>query len=200
MTFIRLLSAVFSAFATQVAYAQLNVLPSTPCPGIVGCGGGSQNVILENIPQLATLMITLGSGAAVLFIAWAGFKMVLALGDDGQIAEQKSAILYVLGGLGIAILSQTIVTLVGTEPNLNDITPGNLPVDALAAGVRIILTLFNGVFAVAIIIGGIRMVYAQGKSDEFNTGRRIIVWSIFGAVVTNLANALVQALAAIFGV
>lgn len=198
MIITRILTAIVS-FLTPSAYA-LNVLPDTPCTGLIGCGGASSNVILENIPQLASLMITIVSGCAVLFIAWAGLQMVFAVGDDGKIGEQKWAILYVLGGLGVAIFSQTIVTLVGTEPNLNTITASNLPVGAIAAGVRIILTIFNAIFAVVIIVGGIKMVYAQGKSDEFNSGRHIVFWSVIGAIITNLANALVQALAGLFGV
>lgn len=196
------LLASWTAFlGAFIPHAQaLNTLPNTPCNGLIGCGGGAQNVILANIPQLATLMITIASGCAVVFIAWAGFQMVTALGNESKISEQKNAILYVLGGLGIIILSQTAVTLVGTDPNIGSINASNLPVAGMAAAVRILLTLFNGAFAIAIIIGGIRMVYAQGKSDEFNAGRKIIFWSIVGAIITNLSNALVQALATLFGV
>lgn len=195
------IAALFAAFLKFIPHAHaLSAVPDTPCSGLIGCGGGSQNVILANIPQLATLMITIASGSAVLFIAWAGFQMVLALGNEGKIGDQKNAILYALGGLGIVILSQTIVTLVGTDPSIGAIDSSNLPIAAVSAGVDIILTLFNGVFAIAIILGGIRMVYAQGKSDEFNAGRKIIVWSIIGAIVTNISNALVQALAVMFGV
>lgn len=195
-------AATCAAFFTAIiphAFAA-GPLPDTPCAGLIGCGGGPQNVIIANLPQLGGLMITIASGCAVVFIAWAGFQMVVAAGNDGKISEQKTAILYVLGGLGVAILSQTVVTLVGTDPDLGSISAGNFPVSAMSAVVNIILTLFNGAFAIVIIIGGIRMVYSQGKSDEFNTGRKMIFWSIAGAIVTNVSNALVQALARMFGV
>jgi hypothetical protein len=194
---IRFLSALFGTLAPATVLA---AVPNAPCNGLIGCGGGPANVLLDALPEVGSLMIMIASGSAVFFIAFAGLQMVLALGNDGQIGTQKWAIMYVLLGLGIAILSQLAVSLAGTEPRLDAITSNNLPLDLIAAGVGIILTIFNAAFAVAIVIGGIRMVYAQGKSDEFNAGRKIVIWSAVGAVVANLANALVQALAAIFGV
>lgn len=179
----------------------LSAVPSTPCSGLIGCGGGSNNIILSAIPDLATLMIYIAGGAGVFFVAWAGLQMVLALGNDGKIGEQKWAVVYVIGGLGLAALSQLMVTLVGTEPGLQNIGTGEgAPLDVIAVGVDIVLTVFNTIFVGAIIMGGIRMVYAQGKSDEFNTGRQIIFWSIVGAVITNLANAIIQAFGNILGV
>lgn len=195
------LSAMLGLLSLPSGAHAFNAVPPTPCTGLIGCGAGSANVALEAIPDLATLMIYIAGGAGVLFVAWAGLQMVLALGNESKLGEQKWAVGYVIGGLTLAILSQVIVSLVGTEPNLGVISSGNdAPLDIIAAGVNIILTVFNTVFAGAIIIGGIRMVYAQGKSDEFNTGRKIIFWSIVGAVITNLANAIVQAVATVFGV
>lgn len=187
-------------FLPAGAYA-LGAVPGTPCTGLIGCGGGSANIALEAIPDLATFLVFIAGGAGVLFVAWAGLQMVLALGNESKLGEQKWAIAYVIGGLTLATLSQVIVTLVGTEPTLVEIGTGNdAPLQVIAAGVHIILTVFNTIFAAAIILGGIRMVYAQGKSDEFNIGRKIIFWSIVGAVITNLANAIIQAFANYFGV
>lgn len=195
-----LLAMIGALFVPGRVFA-LSAVPSTPCTGLIGCGGGSSNIALAAIPDLAIIMISIAGGAGVLFVAWAGLQMVLALGNEGKITEQKWAVVYVLCGLALASLSQLIVSLVGTEPRLDDIDAGpTAPLQVIAAGVDIILTVFNTVFAAAIIVGGIRMVYAQGKSDEFNIGRKIIFWSIIGAVITNLANALVQVIAAMLGV
>lgn len=186
---------------TPVRALALNAVPAAPCPGLIGCGGGSSNVPLAAIDDLAMLMILIAGGGGVLFIAWAGLQMVLSLGNDGKLGEQKTAVAYVLGGILLASMSQLLVSTIGTDSNLNAISTGNdAPLDVIAGGVNIILTVFNTFFVAAIIIGGIRMVYAQGKSDEYNTGRKIIFWSIVGAIITNLANAIVQAFAGLLGV
>lgn len=178
----------------------LAAVPNTPCTGLIGCGQGAANVLLDNLPSVGTLMITIAAGSAVLFIAFAGLQMVLALGNDGKVSEQKTAILYVLIGLAIAIVSQVAVSSVSTDPGLDQITSTNLPLDILREALGLILLVFNACFTFAILVGGMKMVYAQGKSDDFNAGRRIITWSIVGAVVINVAYAAVQALATIFGV
>ncbi len=175
-------------------------VPDTPCGDLPGCGAGPSNIILNNAPKVAGLGIAIAAGGAVLFIAWAGFQMVLAAGDEGKIGEQKKAILHALIGLGIAILAQGIVSIVGTQNYGQEQGPSGLPANIIASAIGIILTVFNVVFIVVVIYAGMRMVYAQGKSDEFSNGRKMITWCIVGAIVTNLANALVQAFVAIFGV
>ena len=175
-------------------------VPDSPCTGLIGCGAGTANVILLNMPSLATLMIIIASAISVFFIVLAGFRMVIALGDDGQIAEQKKAVMNVLIGLTVVILSQAAVGFIGTQNYGQGDDPLNFFLNFTARAVSILLTIFNAAVVAAIIYGGMRMLYAQGKADEFNKGKTIITWSIGGAVVANLANALVQALAAIFGV
>jgi len=185
-------------FLIPVAEAQLSKLPQTPCAGLVNCGGGGSHVILDNLGQFADLMLQIAAGAAVLFIVWAGFNMIISFGDESKVSQFKWGVIYALGGLGVVIVSQVLVSFVGTQ----DLNTGAevLPVGLIGAAVSILLTLVNVVFIIAIIISGLRMVYAQGKSDEFNKGKTGALWAVGGAVVVNSANALVQALVQIFGV
>jgi hypothetical protein len=175
-------------------------VPDTPCTGLIGCGAAGSNVILNNMPSVATLMMIVAGSTAVFFIVLAGFRMILALGDEGQIADQKKAVLNVLLGLVVVILSQAIIGFVGTQNYGQGGNPLDLFLNVVGFGISILLTVFNAAAVIAIIYAGIRMVYAQGKADEFAKGKTIITWTIGGAVIANLANALVQALAAIFGV
>lgn len=200
------MTSFFSAIGlfVQRAYA---AVPPTVCGPLIGCPGGASpsgvsgsNIVLENIPDLVSLMIVIAAGSAVLFIVWAGFQMVIAIGNDSKVSEARWSVLYVLLGLIVVILAQSAVGFVGTQSYGAGNTGAGLPVTLLRTGVSILLTIFNAAFIVSIIIGGIRMVYAQGKSDEFNTGRKMIYWSVIGAVVANLANAAVQAIASTFGV
>lgn len=179
----------------MVAHA---ILPGTPCTGLVGCGSGPANIIMNNATEFADLMLQVASGLAVLFIVWSGFNMILAMGDDSKISQFKWGIMYSMLGLGIAILSQVLVSFVGTQDYNVDATV--LPLGLIAAAINILLNLMNVAFVCVIILGGVRMVYAQGKSDEFNKGKQTVVWAIGGAIVINIANALVQAFIQLFGV
>lgn len=181
----------------SLAYA---LLPPTPCTGLVGCANGAipaSNVIVNNLPQFADLLIIVGSALSILFIVYAAFRMVIANGDDSQISEQKNAIIHVMTGIAVLILAQLVVSFVGTQEYGQSGDPRNFFLNATSAGVSILLTIFNAAMVVAIVVGGAYMVHAQGKSDQFQKGKTIITYSIVGALLANLANALVQALAAL---
>jgi hypothetical protein len=201
---VRLLTALASMVGTATAQG-FDALPDpglTSCPpGLVGCGGGASNIILRNVPDLAQLLLLVASGSAVLFIVVAGFQMVTSMGDDSKLSEQKKAVMYALGGLVVAILSQFAVSLIASEPRLAAIpTDASAPIEIIKLAVSAVMSIFNTTLAIAIVYSGFRMVYAMGKSDEYNAARKTIFWCVIGAIVANLANALVQAIAFIFGV
>lgn len=200
------MTSFFSAIGVLIERVYAAV-PPTVCGPLIGCPEGASpsavsasNIVLNNIPDLVSLMIVIAAGSAVLFIVWAGFQMVIAIGNDSKVSEARWSIMYVLLGLIVVILAQSAVGFVGTQSYGVGSTGPELPVTLLRTAVSILLAIFNAAFIVAIIIGGIRMVYAQGKSDEFDTGRKMIYWSVIGAVAANLANAAVQAIAGTFGV
>ncbi len=188
------------ALSSLVAKTAHAAFPDTPCPGLIGCGGRSANIVITNLPALGSLMVMIAAALSVVFIVLAGLRMVTALGDEGEVGAQKKAVLHVMIGLLIVILSQSIVGFAGTQKYGQGDNPLNLFLNGSAHAVSIMLTIFNAAMIIAVIIGGARMVYAQGKSDEFNKGKTIITWCIGGAIIANLANALVQSLAYIFGV
>lgn len=164
-----------------------------------GCGAGPANIFESTLPNLAVFMLQLAAGLAVLFIVWAGFQMVTSLGDEGKIGEQKSAIFYALAGLFTAIASQLVVSFIVTH-NWGENAGGNLPINVMAGAVSALLLVFNGVFVLAIVYYGIRMLQAAGDSGAFNTARNGITWSIVGAIIINLANALVQGVTSFFAI
>ena len=162
-----------------------------------GCGDGPANIFLQTLPNLAFFLLQIATGLSVLFIIWAGFNMVLNLGDEGKVGQQKTAIFYSLAGLFTAIGSQLIVGFVATQ-NWGQDAGGNLPVNLIAAAAGSLLTIFNGVFVIAIIYYGMRMLTAAGDSGAFNSARTGLTWAIIGAIVVNISNALVQGITSFF--
>lgn len=162
-----------------------------------GCGSGPANIFETTFPNLAIIMLQVATALAVLFIVWAGFQLVLNLGDEGKIGNQKTGIFYALAGLFLAIASQLVVSFVVTQ-DWGANSSGNLPVNVIASGVGSMLTIFNGVFILAIIYYGIRMLLAAGDTGAFGSARTGITWAIIGAIIVNLANALVQGVTSFF--
>jgi hypothetical protein len=162
-----------------------------------GCGQGPANIFLSTFPNLAIFMLQLATGLAVLFIVWAGFQLVLNMGDEGKVGNQKTGIFFALAGLFVAIVSQLAVSFVATQ-NWGQNAGGNLPINVLASAVGSILILFNGVFVLAIVYYGVRMLLASGDSGGFGSAKTGITWAIAGAIIVNLANALVQGITSFF--
>ncbi|NOS66945.1 MAG: hypothetical protein HOO67_01095 [Candidatus Peribacteraceae bacterium] len=166
--------------------------PPIMCDGLFGCGAPPSNVILESgLPVAATLLMQLAAGGAVIAIVIAGTQMAVSYGDEAKTTSARKAILYALGGLGLALASMSIVSFVTTEDF--GIAPGGTVITVMASIVRIILNLFNVGFAIVIILAGLRMITAQGVADEFKKGGQMIKWAIIGGVVVNLAKVGIQA-------
>jgi hypothetical protein len=162
-----------------------------------GCGQGPANIFTNTFPNLAVFMLQIATALAVLFIVWAGIQLVLNMGDESKIGQQKTGIFYALAGLFTAIVSQLIVSFVATQEWGANVG-GNLPINVLAAAVGSILVVFNGLFVLAIIYYGMRMLMAAGDSGAFGNARTGITWAIIGAIIVNLANALVQGVTSFF--
>lgn len=162
-----------------------------------GCGDGPANIFLSTFPNLAIFMLQLATGLTVLFIVYAGVQLVLNMGDEGKIGNQRKGIFFALAGLFTAIVSQLVVSFVATQ-NWGQDAGGNLPINVLAAAVGSLLTLFNGLLIMAIMYYGIRMLLASGDSGAFGSAKTGITWAIVGAIIVNLANALVQGVTSFF--
>lgn len=180
-----------------VAFAQATP-PTVFCAGLPGCNASDYSALLSNgIPVVGSVMVGLAAGLAVVAILYGGFLMLVAAGDDGKVEKGKQSIMYGLGGIALALSAQQLVAFLVTEPALQ--TPGGVgmlgPIQGLlAAAVKIGLALFNTVLIIVVIIAGMRLLYARGKSDEAQKAINMLKYAFVGAVVANLSRALVEAL------
>lgn len=169
--------------------------PTFVCTGFFGCGRPPEDVVMLNaLPTAGGILIQVAAAAAVIAIVVAGVQMVVSYADEGKITNARKAILYALGGLGIALSASSIVAFVTTE------NYGQADADILfgssglaASAIRIIMILSNVAFVIVVILAGVRMITAAGNADEFKKAGKMIQWAIIGAVVVNLARVLVHA-------
>ncbi|MBI3336322.1 hypothetical protein HYZ98_02005 [Candidatus Peregrinibacteria bacterium] len=170
-------------------------LAPPPVPGMVG---GASNVIAdEAIPAIVDMLLRIATGISLIFLVVAGFNMMFSWGDEGKTTEARWGMIYALAGLGVAIMARMIVNVVVTEGSLVAVTD---EVSLMGAALTMLVTIFNGLFTIIIVFGGMRAVFARGKPEEFNRARFMIAWSIGGAIVVNIANAAIQAVTSFFGV
>jgi hypothetical protein len=192
----RFLAASMAFLLPAAARAQGVPAMQVICTGLAGCPEGPENALFNNVLPIAIqVMIQLAAGGAVIFIIINGAKMLLSYGDDSKAQAARKGVLQALGGLGLALVSATIVSFVTTE-NYGQNNPQDFLFGSgglLDATVRISVLLFNVGFTVMAILGGYRMMTASGAPDEFKKGGTILKWAVVGAVVVNLARALVLA-------
>ncbi len=194
---LRLLPAFILITLPAMAFA-VDMYPPIICNGLFGCGRPPENVLMANtLPTVAAILIQLAAGGAVIAVVIGGVQMAVSYGDDGAITNARKAILFALGGLGLALAAAPIVSFVSTEQYYQGgeflFGPGGL----MASVIRIIMILFNVAFAIVIILAGLRMITAGGNADEFKKGGNMIKWAIIGGVIVNLARAGIQALLAL---
>ncbi len=193
------LTAFFTAILLAIpgmAWA-VDQYPPIICNGLYGCGSPPGDVILQTaLPTIGGVLIQIAAGGAVIAIVYAGMQMVIGSSDESKVTNARKAILFALGGLGIALSATSLVSFVATEEY--GLTAGATDLGGImAAAVRILIMFFNLAFGIVIIFAGIRMIASQGAQDEFKKGGNMIKWSVIGAIVVNVSKAIVQALLAL---
>ncbi|MFA6522829.1 MAG: hypothetical protein WCS85_00455 [Candidatus Peribacteraceae bacterium] len=189
MTFLmHFLSATFHTVSVQAAVA-----PWPLCPkGLPGCGKGTANMLGQAILPIANLILGIAAAASVIGIVYSGLQMLLSGGDEGKAMKGRDGIVYALGGLALAMSSQSLVSFVVTQ-NFGQ-SGGDVLFSGLFPGiVQMGVAVFNGLLVLVLVYAGVKMVMAQGKSDEYRKGMTIIKWAVIGAIVTNLGRSLVLA-------
>lgn len=186
-----ILAALLHALSVPVSHAT-NPLSFVPCAGLAGCDRPPFDGVSAVLFFLAARLLEATTAFSVLYVVWAGVRMLLANGDEGVETKARWGIAYALGGMALSLAAGTIVSLVTSETFFGggDILVGNGSL--VATAIRLVIILFNSAFAVVIVIAGVRMLLAAGNSGEFGKGVTILRMAIVGAIIVNLAKVIVQ--------
>lgn len=163
-----------------------------PCVGLPGGACTPENVLVNFIPYIGSLLVGLAGGGAVLFTIIGGVQMILSAGDDSAGTKGKHSIMYAIGGFMLALASQAIVTFVHSRaaPLVASTAPH---LDFMAAMVGVILSLMNVAFVAVVMYAAVRLVLAWGKSEEYQKSLNMILWAIIGTLIINAASAIAHA-------
>ncbi len=184
--------ADFLSLALQAITTFAAEPPDVPCPDNLDCNGGGTNVLMSVAEAIALFALRLSVGLSLVFVLYGALLMVISQGDEGQIGKGKSHIQYAIVGLAVALMAQNIYSFV------YDVVQNVNPNDAIFGGIlpgvaSAIVTVFNPLFFISIIVAGIRMVLDRGKDQEFGKAKTALLWSCAGAVVINVAYSLIKA-------
>lgn len=168
--------------APSAAYAAQGL--NNAC-SIVGCSPISSTAISDFAVQIANLMLYSAAGLCVLFIIYGGLLMIVSVGDDSRFQKGRNAVLFAMLGLALSLASQSLLAFVASVA-VSSIT-SNPIVTTITNVSNLLISAFNALFVIAVIVGGYRMVLARGEQDKFNSGRQAVTFAIIGAIVVNLA-------------
>lgn len=179
-----LVSALWSLLGVPAAIAQGEIF--VVCDGLAGCGGSGE-LFTNAVTAILSVLVTIASGMSMVFVVWGGFQMVTLWGDEGKFQQAKDTIKHALIGLGITLMAGSAVGFVSTEFYGG---PASDPMIALMEGaIRILVTLFNLGFLIAVMYAGYLMVMSK---EEYSKGVAMIRYAIIGAIVVNFSRPIVD--------
>ena len=197
-------------FLTSAAAMLTALLPRTGmaaitiyCGGLPGCVNASVRSYIGRV--LAVLLVELPIFIYILgglFIVIGGMYIVLSAGNSERITKGKNTIIW--AAIGIAAME----VIIQFNPLTNFLEPEILPLttvtgptlipSAINVAIDAIKDLLNVALLGVAIFSGARMVLSGGKEDQYNKGREGLFWAAVGAIIINIAGALVTAFSNIY--
>lgn len=166
-----------------------------PCATIGGCQANAQTFIFPTaINNVAALFVAVAAGASVVFVVYGGFLMLLSFGDESRVTKGRNSVIFALGGFALALASQAIISFIVNTSAANSLhtASGNPALALMKVAVDVMLGVFNTVFLLVAVTAGIRLVVGSGKSDQFGKAKTQLIFAVAGAIVINVARALVN--------
>jgi len=205
-----LIIPVFMLLAPTVVFA---------APGLYNPTAGFAPDFPTFIKNVLQIFGAFAGSMAIIYVVFAGFKMVISQGDSEKLVQAKTSLQWTLSGMLLIFLSFALVyavsVFIGTsdisgdidKPNLGNIdnTNVNNPITSPAFGdlVDRILTGFLGVAGtialMMIIINGFRYMLAGGNEEQTENAKTGLQWAVIGLVIIALAYVIVVATTKLLG-
>jgi len=184
-----------SLFFAGILLAPLLAFAQDGACGVIGssfCDPSGGNAVISNgLTQLGKFFVGIAAGASVLFGVFGGMQLLLSFGDESKITKGRNSMIFSLASFALVLASQAIVSI--TVGEVGDLTDTQNPfLDIMKVAVSMMVNSLNAVFVLIMILTGIRMVIAEGKSDEFSKAKKAFIYAFVGAFFVNLSRAFVQ--------
>ncbi|HLD07635.1 MAG TPA: hypothetical protein VJB60_01075 [Candidatus Peribacterales bacterium] len=142
-----------------------------------------------NALNLVADFLTIVTGAFLIFvISFAGFRLIVLQGDEGEIEKQKKN--FFNGLIGIALLFTARVIVLAILPTGSPV----LLVDEIGGMIRFLLEIIAGLAVTSIIVSGVLFVVSLHNDGLRQRARRILTSTVIVLVIVILSHLLVAVL------
>ena len=172
-------------------FIDLALAAPQPCALINGCD--AINVLPHAVTVIGQYLLDTVSALCVLMVIWGGIQMTFNNGDESAFKKGITTIQYAMIGLGVALLSQTIVNYAVKKGEL--IRTGahaNLLWNAIKVGIDTLIGTFNVAIVLVIIFAGFQYVLSRGSSDKAQSALKMVLWEMVGGIAINIARMLAE--------
>ena len=150
--------------------------------------------ITEVVRAVVNTIKNLAAGLAVIWIVYAGARMIFAQGEESVISEQKRAIFYgILGLVAILLVGNGVDFLYGPAGVVRTKLTADAGFSNEVYGLVTFLRALIGIIAILfIIISAIRMMFAAGDESEITKQRTSLLWVGVGIILIAINQVVVR--------
>lgn len=150
--------------------------------------------INEIARTIANTIKNLIAGLAVIWIIYAGARMVFAGGDENTITEQKRSIIYAgIGLVTILLMDRGIDYLYGPAGVVRTELVKDIGFTAEIYGlINFIKALIGTIAILFIIISGVRTIFAAGEEDQLTKQKKSLLWIGLGLILIAVDEIIVE--------
>ncbi|MBU0705942.1 pilin [Patescibacteria group bacterium] len=143
---------------------------------------------------VANTIKNLIAGLAVIWIIYAGARMVFAQGDENTITEQKRSIIYAVIGLAsILLIDRGINYLYGPAGvTRTTLTPDQGFTNEVYGIVNFIEAIIGVIAILFIIVSGVRTLFATGEEDVLTKQKKSLLWVGVGLILIAIDKIIIQ--------
>lgn len=136
------------------------------------------------------------AGLAVIWLVYAGIRLVFAQGEENVISEQKRAFFYAgLGLVAILLVSRGIDILYGPAGVARTTLKPDEGFSAEVYGVVTFIRALVGIIAILFIVfSGIRMMFAAGEESELTKQKSSLLWIGVGLILIAINQVIIKQL------
>ncbi len=175
---------VYAAIPSEI-WVNCGDLPGCPSLGFTERLTGVLTILLIRLPTYVYIL-------AVLFIMIGGMYILLSAGDTEKVTKGKNTIIWSIIGVFVMQFAIDLIDFVILEVNTRTVASDLVESAVFTLQGSILDILYIALLGIA-IFSGMRMVLSFGKEDEFKKARDGLFWCAVGAIIINLAEAIVKA-------
>ncbi len=182
--------SAFTAFI--LPSSMLAAMPVIYCSNLPGCGGGFKEYLTSILAYFIVKLPKYVYALGVLFVMIGGGYMVLAAGRDDMVTKGKTTITWAVIAVAVTQFTSSLLGFVFQE-TVSRVAGEDI---VLSVTNTLMTTIFDVLYIAILgvaIFSGMRLVLAMGKDDEMQKARDGLFWCAVGAIIINLAQAIVNA-------